>query len=524
MSASNVHDPHPPSAEVASLGAVALRRALEAGELTSVEVVESLIGRIEAVDRDGPELRSVLSVAGDAVALAAERDAERRSGALRGPLHGLPVLVKDNIDTAGDLGTTAGSLALAGSGPSADARLVGLLRGAGAIILGKTNLTEWANFRGRPSSSGWSGVGRQTRNPHGLNRTPGGSSSGSGAGVASGLSPLAVGTETDGSIICPAAACGIVGLKPTVGLVSRSGIVPISFSQDTAGPMGRSVADVALLLDALASGAVDPADAATADPSRQRPDGGYLAALTQAGDAAGLRVGVVRDDGYFGFHPGVDAAIESVLPALVAAGIEVVDPVREVGKWTHDDEMTVLCHEFRATLDAYLSARAAAATSGVWLPRSLQDVIEFNERTPREELGVFNQEVLIRSAATSGLDEPAYLSARAANHRRTREDGIDAVCGRERLDALVAPSMSPAWPIDHVNGDTHSGSSWSHAAIAGYPSVTVPVGSVHGLPVGLTIWGQAWSEATILRIAAALQSQLSLTFSPRYAESVAIIA
>ncbi len=506
--------PHLAGNEIARQGAATVRSLMDTGATTSAEVTAALLERIEAIDRAGPTLRAVLSVSDRAVDDAAARDAERRSGRLRGPLHGVPVLIKDNIDTAGPLGATAGSLALSVP-PTSDAWLVGHLRDAGAVILGKTNLSEWANFRGRPSSSGWSGAGGQTRNPFALDRTPGGSSSGSGAGVAAGFAPLAVGTETDGSILCPAAACGVVGLKPTVGLVSRAGIIPISCSQDTAGPIARSVGDVALLLDALTAGPPDPADSAMT--ARPHTPGGYFAGLD--GDLRGCRIGVVRDEFYFGYHPALDRVIESVLGGFAEAGAEVVDPVTGVGSVSWSDEMIVLCAEFKSTLAAYLAGRWSSVNDSAGLPRNLDDVIAFNLATEAELLSAFPQDVLVRSAASGGVDEPAYLEARAANHRRAREDGIDQVCRREGLDALVAPTMAPAWLIDQLNGDHHSNSAWSQAAIAGYPSMNLPVGEVHGLPVGLAIWGRAWTEATLLNIAFGLERQLDYSPVPTFRAS-----
>ncbi|HKH88066.1 MAG TPA: amidase family protein, partial [Acidimicrobiales bacterium] len=354
------------------------------------------------------------------------------------------------------------------------------------------------------------------RNPFALDRTPGGSSSGSGAGVAAGLAPVAVGTETDGSILCPAAACGVVGLKPTVGLVSRTGIVPISSSQDTAGPIARSVADAALLLDALAAGPTDPDDPAM--EARPHALGGFFAGLD--GDLRGCRIGVVRDEYYFGYHPATDRVIEAALGAFVEAGAELVDPVYDIGTVSHSDEMIVLCAEFKAGLAEYLGRRWSSVADSAGLPRGLDDVIAFNEATEAELLGTFPQDVLVRSAASGGIDDPAYLEALAANHRRTREAGIDEVCRREALDALVAPTMGPAWLIDHVNGDHHSSSAWSQPAIAGYPSITMPVGAVNGLPVGLAIWGRAWSEATLLNIAFAMERQLAYSPVPTFPTSV----
>jgi amidase len=512
-------DPHAASAEFARLGVGELSRLLADGTTTSFEATAALLERVEAIDRSGPQLRSVLRLNDAAADEASALDAERRLGQVRGPLHGVPVLVKDNIDTA-RLGATAGSIALDGAPPAADARLVTQLREAGMVILGKTNLSEWANFRGRPSSSGWSGVGNQTRNPFALNRSPGGSSAGSAAGAAAGLAPLAVGTETDGSILCPAAACGVVGLKPTVGLVSRSGIIPISVSQDTAGPMARSVADVALLLEVLGAAPADPSDPAMA--ARPAPVGGYLGGLS--GDLRGLRIGVARVEGYFGNHPATDVLVENAISALREAGADVVDPVTEVGVGLHGDEMTVLCTEFKAGLNDYLRRRRASDGGASGLPRSLEEVIAFNKANADERLDLFPQDVLERAAATIGLQDPAYRRALEANHRRTRADGIDAACGRLRLDALVAPTMGPAWTIDHVNGDGHARAAWSEAAIAGYPSLSLPVGEVHGLPVGLAIWGPAWTEATLLRIAAAAERQIAYRPLPSYRPSVSLLS
>jgi len=514
-------DPHEPSSGVARIAACQLGRLLQDGSMTSAEVTSTLIERIAAVDASGPSLRSVIRLNDRAVDEAAQLDAERRAGRARSPLHGVPVLVKDNIDTV-RLGATAGSLAFDGLPLSADAPLVTRLHEAGLLILGKANLSEWANFRGRPSASGWSAVGHQTRNPFALNRTPGGSSAGSGAGVAAGLAPVAIGSETDGSILCPAAACGVVGLKPTVGLLSRTGIIPVASSQDTAGPMARSVADVAQLLDVLAAGPLDPDDPAMAG----RPDrlDSFVAALS--GDLRGLRIGVVRDDGYFGYHPATDAVVEATLGAFAAAGAELVDPVTGIGAASQVDEMTVLCHEFRVGLETYLDRRLAAVGTPrpAGVPGGLADVIAFNEAHTAERLDLFPQDILLRSAASSGLDDPVYLDARAANHRRTREEGIDAVCDRLHLDALVAPTMSPAWTIDHITGDSHYGSAWSQAAVAGYPSMSLPVGEVQGLPVGLAIWGRAWTESTLIRIAGAVEDQIGYRPEPRYRESVSLLA
>ncbi len=509
-------DPHPPSAQLARLGAGDLGRMLDAGETTSVDIVSLLLERQEAIDGAGPELRSVLRRNERALDEAAALDAERPTR-VRGPLHGVPLLVKDNIDTA-DLGATAGSTALAGASPAADAPLIAVLRQAGAIIIGKASLSEWAHFRGRPMPSGWCALGRQGRNPFALDRSPGGSSSGSGAGVAAGLAPLAVGTETDGSILCPSAACGLVGIKPTVGLVSRQGVVPISASQDTAGPMARSVADAAMLLAVLATAPETGPAVVAGRPANELP-----LRIDPDGRLEGVRLGLVRDPGYCDYHLPTDRIIEDAAEALRAAGAEVIDPVTGVGAAVPADETIVLCTEFKAGLNAYLAARAAGAGSaGASLPRSIDDVIAHNERDPSERLDLFPQDLLVRSAGMAGLDDPAYQAALAANHRRTRSEGIDAVCDRLRLDALLAPTMAPAWLIDHVNGDAYQGSAWGQPAIAGYPSLTLPVGAIHGLPVGLAIWGRAWSEATLVRIAAALERQLDYRPVPAYTASTAV--
>lgn len=517
-------DPHSKSYAVASLTAGEMARMLERGEVTSVEVTEQLIGRIEAIDRSGPRLRSVLEVAPDALEAAHALDREREQGRARGPLHGIPVLVKDNIDTAAPLHTTGGSLCLAGSSPSHDAPVVEALRAAGAVVLGKTNLSEWANFRGAPSSSGWSAVGGQTLNPHVLDRTPGGSSSGSASAVAARLVPLAVGTETDGSILCPSSACGIAGLKPTVGLVSRTGIVPISHSQDTAGPMGRSVEDVAMLLEALARAVDDGRDALAVSSRRPaRHEGRYLSLLGD-GNLAGTRVGVLREGGYFGYHGPTDKVFETCLSALRSAGATVLDPLPppERPLLSNEDEMIVLTHEFRSNAEAYFAARSSAGEQG--LPRTLADVIVHLEATPGERRDLFGAELLELSAGTAGTDAPEYKEALERNQQRARQ-GLDALF--EQVDVVAVPAMPPAWVIDHVIGDEYLGAGWSPAAVAGYPSAALPIGDIGGLPVAAALWAPQWSEATVLRVMFALERELGRAVTspePAFAQSVSLRA
>ncbi len=501
-------DPSPSTNEMGFHSVTEARGLLERGEARSVELVEALLRRIGEADRVGPELRSVLALCPDAVEVAHRMDQERRQGEVRGPLHGIPVLVKDNIDTAGSEGTTAGSLALAMTKPTKDAVVVQQLRDAGAVIIGKSNLSEWANFRGKRSSSGWSAVGGQCRNPHSLNRSPGGSSSGSGAGVAAGFAPIAVGTETDGSILCPAALNGIVGIKPTVGLTSRVGVVPISSSQDTVGSMARSVADAATLLGALAGGeaGADPLDPLVMTrPARLPSD---YRAFCDFNSLADARIGVPREH-YFGYSAKADALVEAALAVARKAGAVIIDPAdvptaKSLSKGK--DELSVMLHEYKAGLEAYLATRPAVDGQ----PVSIKDIVEFNEAHADEELGFYGQEHLIAACESGGLDSPEYLKARARNWRKAREKGIDAALRAANADVLACPTMGPAWCIDHVNGDSHPGAAYQAAAVAGYPAITLPVGKVSGLPVGLCLVGTAWSEPTLIGIAFALEQRLSL--------------
>ena len=486
-----------------------LQEGLAGGAWTTRSIVEAYLDRIDRIDRDGPGLRAVLETDPDALAVADRLDRERRAGRLRGPLHGIPVLLKDNIDTADGMTTTAGSLALEGWIPPEDSGVAARLRRAGALLLGKTNLSEWANFRSTRSSSGWSGRGGQCRNPYVLDRNPCGSSSGSGAAASADLAAAAVGTETDGSIVCPASANGIAGIKPTVGLVSRAGIIPISHTQDTAGPMARTVRDAAVLLGVLAGS--DPRDPATADADRRG-----LADYTPFLDPAGLRgarIGVARQ--FLGFHDGVDRVVEDAVDALRAAGAVVVDPVAlgdsGADRSLRAAETDVLLYEFKAGLNAYLARRGPGAEV-----RSLADLIAFNERNAEAEMPYFGQERLIAAEAKGPLSERAYLTALAAARRLSRADGIDRTMDEHRLDAVVAATGGPAWVTDLVNGDHFGGSSSGYPATAGYPNVTVPAGAVHGLPVGLSFFGRAWSEPTLVRLAYAFEQTVQARRPPRF--------
>jgi amidase len=486
-----------------------LQQAMTEGGLTSRQITQWSLDRIAAMDDAGPMLNAVIATNPDALAIADERDAERKSGQVRGPLHGVPVLIKDNIDTGDRMPTTAGSLALAGTPAPRDAELVRRLREAGAVIVGKTNLSEWANIRSTRSSSGWSAVGGQTRNPHVLDRSPCGSSSGSGAAVAAGYVVAAIGTETDGSIVCPASANGIVGFKPTVGLVSGRGIVPIAHSQDTAGPMTRTVADAAILLDAIAG--ADPADpnASAAEEGK----GGFQAALA-AGSLSGRRFGIVRNHGG---GPAAEPVLELAIATLKAQGAEIVDPVvlRPSAEYS-EDELAVLLFELKADLAAYLVAR------GTHPVKSLADVIAFNEREVATELRWFGQELFLDAEHKGGLDSADYRGRLARGRRLAGAEGIDAALAAHRIDALVAVTGSPAWSIDLVMGDNAGVTcSSSPAAVAGYPIVSVPAGFVHGLPVGVSFFAGAWQDAELMKIAHAFEKAHAARRPPAYLPSVA---
>ena len=481
-----------PALDLVELDIREAQRRMSAGSLSSRQLTQAYLARIAAIDDAGPSLQAVLELSPVALAEADALDRERAAGRLRGPLHGVPVLLKDNIDAV-PMVTSAGSLALAEHHPRADAFLVTRLRAAGAVILGKTNLSEWANFRGENSTSGWSSRGGQTRNPSVLDRNPCGSSSGTGAAISASLAAVGVGTETDGSILCPAAVQGLVGLKPTVGLVSRRGIIPISATQDTAGPMARTVTDAALLLTAMAG--PDRDDPAAISPATAID---YTAGLRP--DAlSGKRIGVLRQA--MGFHAAVDATSERAFAALRAAGAELVDPV-EISTWGqwHGPELEVLLYEFKSGLDAYL-----AGTDGPII-KNLGALIEWNRAHAREVLPWFGQELLERAQARGGLDTPAYyLEARDAARRLAWDEGLRVAFTQHRLDALVAPANGPAWPTDLLSGDHISGGGTGIAAVAGTPSLTVPMGEHHGLPLGLAFLGPPRSEAELLALGYAFE-------------------
>jgi len=497
--------------DLSELDIETLQARMQKGSLTSRRITQWYLDRIAAIDDAGPGLNAVIAINPDALASADALDAERRAGILRGPLHGIPILLKDNIDTGDRQMTTAGSLALAVTPAARDAEVAQRLREAGAVILGKTNLSEWANFRSTRSSSGWSAVGGQTRNPYVLDRSPCGSSSGSGVAVSANLAVAAIGTETDGSIVCPASINGIVGFKPTLGLVSRRGVVPIAHSQDTAGPMTRTVADAAILLDVIAG--TDAEDPATAEADTRRT--AFRAALDSA-SLRGRRIGIVRSVG--GHDDRGQAVIESVISTLRAEGAEVVDPVElRLDREYADDEYTVLLHEFKADLRSYLETRGIAAL------RTLADVIAFNEQDAECELRWFGQEHMQKAQAKGELDSAEYRAAVERARRLAGPEGIDAALRRNKLDVLVALTQSPAWPIDLVNGDSSASgfSSSTPAAVAGYPHVTVPAGFVHGLPVGVSFIAGAWQDELVLQLAYAFEKAHGARRPPQFIPSLA---
>ncbi|HEV2846550.1 MAG TPA: amidase, partial [Thermoanaerobaculia bacterium] len=481
------------------------------GGLTAKDLVDRYLERIRTLDQDGPCVNSILEVNPDAKRIARVLDRERREGDTRGPLHGIPIVLKGNIDTADQMTTTAGSLSLLGDPPAQDATVAARLRAAGAVILGKANLSEWANFRGFNSSSGWSGQGGQTRNPYVLDRNPCGSSSGSAAAVSANFAAGALGTETDGSIVCPASTVGVVGIKPTVGLTSRAGVIPISHTQDTVGPHGRTVADAAAILGALVG--VDPRDPATA-ASAGHFSTDYRQFL-DAGALDGARIGVMRGGGFTGYSNETDELYEEALQAMAEAGAVLVDAeIPTIDELNADDaEIIVLIYEFKRDLNAYLATRTGVPV------HTLADVIEFNIENAGRELRYFGQEFLIL-AEQEIFTEEEYVAALERGHRLAGPEGIDAIIAEENLDALVAPTGSPAWPNDLINGDHFLGASSGPAAVAGYPNISVPMGFTFGLPVGISFMAGAWTEGKLIGLTYSFEQATKVRRAPAFEPTI----
>ena len=504
----------PPAFELDEITVSDLQDGMKSGKFTGRSLVEKYTARIEQIDKSGPSVNAVIEMNPDALAIADQLDKERRSKGSRGPLHGIPVLIKDNISTADRMMTTAGSLALVGAKPAKDSFVAQKLRAAGAVILGKTNLSEWANIRSNHSTSGWSGRGGLTRNPYALDRNPCGSSSGTGAGVSANLAAIGIGTETDGSIVCPSSSNGLAGIKPTVGLISRAGIIPISHTQDTAGPMCRTVRDAAILLSALTG--VDPDDAATsASAGKTQLD---YSRFCDPNGLKGARIGVARK--YFGFSAAVDALMTEALDAIKKQGATLVDPadIETLGKFD-DSEGTGFMYELKADLNAYLARLEPGAPV-----RTLKDIIEFNEKHRDEEMPYFGQDFFLKSEAKGPLTEKEYVDAIAKNHQLARTEGIDATMDKYHLDAIVAPTGGPAWVTDLVNGDHFSGGSSNAAAVAGYPNINVTAGYIFGLPVGISFFGRAWSEPTLIKLAYAFEQATKARQTPRFLPTLNLLS
>jgi amidase len=504
-SSSTISTP-PPAFELDELSIPELQSGMASGKYSAHSLAKKYLDRIADIDKRGPAINAVIEVNPDALSIASDLDKERKAKGPRGPLHGIPVLIKDNIDTHDRMTTTAGSLALGGSIPLQDSAVAAKLRDAGAVILGKTNLSEWANFRSSHSSSGWSGRGGQTRNPYVLDRNPCGSSSGTGAGVAANLSAIGIGSETDGSVVCPSSANSLVGIKPTVGLISRAGIIPISQTQDTAGPMCRSVTDAAILLGVLTG--VDARDVATkASAGKSFAD---YAKFLDANGLKGARIGVHRKG--FGFNDAVDKLMTDCIDIMKKRGATIVDPadIPTQGKFD-DSELEVLLYEFKAGLNSYLASLGPRAPV-----KSLKEIIDFNEQYRDREMPYFGQDLFIKAQAKGPLTDKAYRAALVKDQRMSRKEGIDFVMDKNKLDALIAPTGGPAWTTDWVNGDHFTGGYSTASAVAGYPHITVPAGYVFGLPVGISFFGRAWSEPTLIKFAYAFEQATKARRPPQF--------
>ena len=487
-----------------------LQDGMKSGKFTARSLAEKYLARIDEVDKRGPAINAIIELNPDALSIADALDQERKAKGPRGPLHGVPVLIKDNIDTADRMMTTAGSLALVGSKPPKDSGVAQRLRASGAVILGKTNLSEWANIRSSHSSSGWSGRGGLTKNPYALDRNACGSSSGTGSGISANLAAVGIGTETDGSIVCPSSSNGLAGIKPTVGLVSRGGIIPISHSQDSAGPMCRTVRDAAILLGALTG--VEPDDPATAaGAGKSQTD---YAQYCDPNGLKGARIGVARK--FFGFSDTVDALMEQALDVLKKQGATLVDPadLETFGEFSKG-ELLVFLYELKADLNAYLARLGPNAPV-----HTLKEIIEFNERNHQKELPYFGQDLFIKSEAKGPLSEKEYVDALAKGHELSRAKGIDALMDKHKLDAIVGPTGGPAWLTDLINGDNSGGGSSSAAAVAGYPNINVTAGSIGGLPVGISFFGCAWSEPTLIKLAYSFEQATKARQAPRFLPTV----